>query len=131
MFRLYGHPPLCPDFTDTLLCVQTLWTPSFVSRRYGHPPMCPDFTDTLLCVQTLWTPSYVSRLYGHPPMCPDFTDTLLCAQTLRTRCIASSVPTVRGCLCVLALPTFLPSLPLPYQPFLSHCSAHLYNSTFC
>ena len=25
--------------------------------------------DTLLCVQTLWTPSYVSRLYGQPVDC--------------------------------------------------------------
>ena len=28
--------------------------------------MYPDIMDTLLCIQTLWTPTYVSRLYGHP-----------------------------------------------------------------
>ena len=62
-------------------CVQTLWTPFYVSRLYAHP-LCPDFMDTLLCVQTLWTPS-VSRLYGHTSMCPDFMDTI-CVQTLWT-----------------------------------------------
>ena len=29
-------------------------------------PICPDSMDTVPCVQTLWTPSHVSRLYGHP-----------------------------------------------------------------
>ena len=80
--RFYGHLPMCPDSMDTFLCVQILWTPSYVSRFYGHLPMCPDSMDTFLCVQILWTPSYVSRFYGHLPMCPDSMDALQIAKSI-------------------------------------------------
>ena len=54
-----------PDYLDTGVSFQTIWTLMFHSRLFGHWCFIPDYLDTDVSLQTIWTLVFHSRLFGH------------------------------------------------------------------